>query len=228
VQINTKFNAVLQENPASGVYSATAFDAGTLHDLSGHGRDATVTAGIVSLRTASGHGTSANVVALAGSLRAKMLWPVGSIPATFTVCSVTRYDDLGGSRGRILTCGESPDQPLDWIHGHNYGNRGIVYYGGVDGYQTGWTNVGTDTDWLVMCGTNDVSVAAPGNVILDQVGSPSEPTLSPAWHVRSHVVCLSHLVDGGEMQSAANVREAAGNEHRSVRCFWSQGHADMI
>jgi hypothetical protein len=167
-----QINAVLREHPASGVYSAAAFDAGTLHDLSGHGRDATVTAGIVSVRTASGHGTSNEVVALAGNTSAKVLWPVGSIPATFTVCSVTRYDDLGGSRGRILSCEWSPDQPLNWLHGHDSAMRGVVHYEGV---QAGWTNVGTDTDWLVMCGTNNASVAAPGNVILDQVGSPSEP-----------------------------------------------------
>ena len=188
-----QINAVLREHPASGVYSAAAFDAGTLHDLSGHGRDATVTAGIVSVRTASGHGTSNEVVALAGNTSAKVLWPVGSIPVIFTVCSVTRYDDLGETFGRILNCHNSPDQPLNWVHGQAYGMRGVAYYGDQL-WNTAYSHV-AEMDWLVMCGTNDASVAVPGNIVLDQVGSPSEPRRYPPQRGAGYVgtvCCLAH------------------------------------
>ncbi|KAJ1495211.1 hypothetical protein T484DRAFT_1763176, partial [Baffinella frigidus] len=173
------------EHPASAIYSAAAFDAGTLQDLSGHGRDATVTAGTVSRRTASGHGTSADVVALAGDTSAKVLWPVGSIPATFTVCSVTRYDDLGGSR-----------------------------------FKTNQVNVGTATDWLVMCGTSDAGVPAPGNIVLDQdeIGianggaGPCQLAINydqPSdWLVHSLLIWDSGLSTATMKQVTAALREA--------------------
>ncbi|KAJ1465893.1 hypothetical protein T484DRAFT_1922497, partial [Baffinella frigidus] len=215
--VNVQMNAVLQEHPASAIYSAAAFDAGTLQDLSGHGRDATVTAGTVSRRTASGHGTSADVVALAGDTSAKVLWPVGSIPATFTVCSVTRYDDLGGSRLRILNCQSSPSQPLNWLHGHYGGMRGLAYY---PGFKTNQVNVGTATDWLVMCGTSDAGVPAPGNIVLDQdeIGianggaGPCQLAINydqPSdWLVHSLLIWDSGLSTATMKQVTAALREA--------------------
>ena len=146
-QFNADLDALLATFPAYGAYSAAEFDDNTLIDLSGNGRDATVTAGSVSVRTASANGASNGATVLAGGTSAKVLWPVGIIPATFTICSVTRYDDTGPSNfKRIL-------QAHNFMHGQHEGYRGIAYYG--DGWKTPWQkSTGTLTDWLVMCGTN--------------------------------------------------------------------------
>jgi len=153
---NADLDALLVTHPAYGAYSAAAFDGTTLTDVSGNGRDATVTAGSVSVRTVSANGASNGATVLAGDTSAKVLWPVGIIPATFTVCSVTRCDDAGSSCKRILTGGGSPSGSKDWMHGQHDTRRGIAHYGWTnDGWQTTWgESKGTVTDWLVMCGTN--------------------------------------------------------------------------
>ena len=170
--------AVLASHPAHGLYSAAAFADSTLLDLSGNRRHAERTAGAVSIRTESGSGASNVVTGLAGTTTSKMLWPAGSIPSLFTVCSVTRYDQWSSTNparyGRILNGANSPNGAANWLHGHYAypsdlasAKRGPVFYGD---WNTRVETTGPQvTDWLVLCGTNDVSVFDPGNIINDQV-----------------------------------------------------------
>ena len=124
---------------------------------------------------ASGNGTANAVTFISGTTATKLLWPENSIPSTFTVCSVTRY--TGGQRGRILTCMGSPDQPVNWLHGHAHGNyRGVAFYSWAEWVTPHTQSVGVLDDWLVMCGTNALATA-PGNIILDQsmIGAGNGP-----------------------------------------------------
>ena len=181
-----QINALLHEHPASGIYSATSFDATTetLQDLSGNGLHARVTEGTASVRAESGHGALTIVKALAGDISSRVLWPPESIPVTFTVCSVTRYDFVDSDSGRILNCKGSPAETstgspssVNWLHGHWSGRRGVAYYG--DHFTTPTDGLDYPTEWLVMCGTNDESDAPQKRIVIDQVGSTSEPALSP-------------------------------------------------
>ena len=81
-----------------------------------------------------------------------MVFGPGTIPSTFTICTVSRYN--GPSRGRILAADGN------WLHGHWNGQVGVSYY---EGWMTSpWTPIAVQqTDWLVMCGQN-----APPSVFL--------------------------------------------------------------
>ena len=112
--------------------------------------------------TASGDGAANAVTFITGTTATEMRWPANSIPATFTVCSVTRY--TGGARGRILSC--DLFMGVNWFHGHYFpSKRGQAYYKGWRTANAG--SIGVLDDWLVMCGTN-AGATVPGNIILDQ------------------------------------------------------------
>lgn len=90
---NADLDALLVTYPAYGAYSAAAvFYGTTLTDLSGNGRDARVTAGVVSRQTRSGNGASSVVQGLAGGTSTKIEWPAQSIPPTFTVTLTSNPD----------------------------------------------------------------------------------------------------------------------------------------
>ena len=119
--------------------------------------------GVIELRNATGYGASIAVQYLEGDTSSKVVWPIGSIPSAFTICSVTRYV-RGGIMGRILA-GKS----INWLHGHHgigRPKRGVAYYGD---YKTSFISVGVLTDWLVMCGKNGGPI--PNNILVDGVGS---------------------------------------------------------
>jgi hypothetical protein len=59
---------------------------------------------------------------------------------------------------------------VDWLHGHHDDKRGVAYYDILNdspGWVTPEATRGTETDWLIMCGTN--GGAHPGNVVEDKV-----------------------------------------------------------
>ena len=124
----------------------------------------------MSTAAASGNGAANAVTFISGTQATKLLWPDDSIPASFTVCSATRY--AGAERGGILSCTGSPTQALTWVHGHDVSGdsdskRGIAYY--HTKYTTSALTTGVKDDWLVMCGTNaGAPQTVPGNMILDQ------------------------------------------------------------
>ena len=108
--------------------------------------------------TASGDGAENAVAHITGTTATKLLWPANSIPSTFTLCSVTRYN--GATRSRILQC-----NGVNWFHGHWAEKRGQAYYSASK--TDGGVSHGVQDDWLVMCGTN-AGATNPGNIILDQ------------------------------------------------------------
>lgn len=79
-----------------------------------------------------------------GNTNSRITFGPGSIPPTFTICSVSRYN--GPSRGRIIN-GDS-----NWLHGHWAGYVGVAYY---EGWKTPVpSNPTPQFDWLVFCGQN--------------------------------------------------------------------------
>jgi hypothetical protein len=137
----------------------------SLYDFTGNGRNATISGTAIVNATASGNGASASVPYFTGTTGSKILWPSGSIPSTFTICSITRYN--GTTRQRVIdsTSGEV-------LHGHWFDKSGIAYYGGFKTSQSQSTVVGRD-DWVVMCGTNSTSVAIQNNILINGVASGS-------------------------------------------------------
>ena len=135
-------------------------------DMSGNGRHGTLVAGTAQQGTVAGHGASVNVPFVGGTQATQIQWPEGSIPSTFTVCSVTRYTSTDGNlQHKILQAVSG-----GWCHGHwgngatGVGHPGAVEYGPAGNLQDDpvddYTNFGmtSRTDWVVMCGRNtDVS-----------------------------------------------------------------------
>jgi len=105
---------------------------------------------VVDVGLVTGNGAAAPVAFVGGGTTAKMQWGVGSIPATFTICSITRYS--GAIKQRILNCRGNPlGVSLNWLHGHWTQRAGATYYNGVGNIDYMIT---PDTDWVVACGRN--------------------------------------------------------------------------
>jgi hypothetical protein len=153
---------LLVMRPPKSINIFSDFDGTTVTDRMGNGIDVTLTGGEASLVTASYNGANNVITALAGTPDTKLLWPIDSIPASMTICSVSRYIKAGG---RILSTHSSPgvDSRND-IFGHHAGNRGVMLY--WNNWITVHENVGIRTDWLVMCSSNGGSPLT--NILIDQ------------------------------------------------------------
>jgi hypothetical protein len=152
-----------------------------LNDVSGNNRNMPLLGDRSQIVQATTPGVLQNGVSLAftyikGSPLTSLYFPAESIPAQFTICSVTRYGGTA-NQNRILTNAGAGD----WLHGHVDHKRGVAYYGSRDktnlttgvvtplAYNTAIQSVGTDTDWMVMCSKNGGST--PKNVLIDGVES---------------------------------------------------------
>ncbi|KAJ1466992.1 hypothetical protein T484DRAFT_1860092 [Baffinella frigidus] len=144
---SSALDAIFASYPVYGMYSARVFSGNTLSDLSGNGRHAYSTS-TISLRTKSGNGASNVVTGLAGSTSATMVWPVGSIPSTFTVCSVTRYDDTGSARERILACSSSSGAGSSESSIRDQSEIGVLS-GGTGNCQLNINNNGEKSHWVL-------------------------------------------------------------------------------
>ena len=151
--------AIYKNKQPWGIYDADKWISGAnvLPEVRGFFRDA-ISGGTITKGSASGNGATSSVAYIAGSTDSTLTWPSGSIPANFTICSVTRY--TGGTSRRILN-GTS-----NWLHGHWNGLRGVCHY---DGWKTNPVGVGTLNNWLVCCGKN--SGSTPNNILIDSVAS---------------------------------------------------------
>jgi hypothetical protein len=165
-------------------YRATAWGTDkTLIDQSGNGRNSltgsdTVTQGTT---TTTVNGASPQLTYIKGGVGTKVFFPTASIYSQFTICSVTRY-----AAPAVLNAPTNYKRIVgavghDWLHGHVEQKRGIAYYGSRAvtnpqtlvvtplTFNTLVQNVGTQTDWLVMCSKNGGST--PFNVLVDGVPS---------------------------------------------------------
>jgi hypothetical protein len=124
--------------------------AAVWNDVSGNKRNGIGTgSGFSTICETDINGAAGTVCSLKGTPASALNFGPGSVPPTFTICSITRY--TGAARGRILS-GDG-----NWLHGHWSGNIGVAYY---EGWKTGGATAIAiqPTDWLLFCGQN----AAPG------------------------------------------------------------------
>lgn len=164
--IATPSNTSIITNLISGVTPYAIYDASdwnsttkVLPEARGlTAKNMITTVGTITSGKASGNGAAASVSYISGTTTSKLTWPASSVPANFTICSITRY--AGSTNQRILT-GTSGN----WLHGHWGGLRGVAYY---EGWKTQVaSSVGTLANWLVMCGNNGSSNGS--NILVDSV-----------------------------------------------------------
>lgn len=160
VSTSTAFQTLLNAKPPWGQYSAASWNSTTnkLTDLTGQGRDATTT-GVLS-GCATGNGATASIAYVSGTTTSTITWPTGSIPATFTICTISRY--VATNQQRIFTSVNN-----NWMHGHRSGAKGIAHYvTATNGWKTVEAGIGgVLTNWLNFCGTNNTSIASPNNIL---------------------------------------------------------------
>jgi hypothetical protein len=134
------------QNGIHSFYAASNYANGILPDTSGNGRDATLVTGTVTKSRSKLGYSGADLDRISGTTSSQMEWPSNSIPGTFTICSMTRYE--GSVRERILTA-----KSVNWLHGHWQHSVGVAFY---QGWTTGSVrSLGySQLAWAVMCGRN--------------------------------------------------------------------------
>ena len=111
--------------------------------------------------TVTGHGAHIAVPYVGGDDRTLLQWGAGSIPSSFTICSVTRYS--GENRARILAC---PETELGFVfyHGHSHTMAGVNCYG-CDFWNNEMLSIPVNTNWVAMCGSNVQNATRPGIIV---------------------------------------------------------------
>ena len=140
-----------------GIYCAESYSNNILYELRNNGRNATTNN--VSFGYNSGNG-ALSIPYIYGTTGSTIVWPSGSVPSTFTLCTITRY--TGGANGRIINSTDNV-----FLHGHWNNNRGVIYN---DGWRTNNTpSIGIITNWLVTCYKNIGDI--PNNILIDGIPS---------------------------------------------------------
>ncbi len=145
--------SILVTSPAYLMTSAEAWDAANTRftDLSGNGRHGVLTAGAVTIGSDTGNGAGLSIPRVQGTDQTSIYWGAGSIPSTFTVCSITRYS--GAFKQRILQCNN-----MNWLHGHFGGKAGATHYNGQGATES--YSISPNTNWVVVCGRNIAGTVA--------------------------------------------------------------------
>jgi len=112
--------------PVPGVfarYTADSFVGTTWQDISGNGRNASVSRGTVTKTSTTGNGAAKTFSTLQGSVNDGILFPADVLPATYTLFHVTRY--TGGTKGRIFT-----GLSNNWLSGFWKDNTAAAFHEG--------------------------------------------------------------------------------------------------
>jgi hypothetical protein len=153
-----RFQALVAEKAPWGLYDAAHWSAAeaTLSEASQNGKTV-ISEGTIKHGSGVGHGAKGNVSFILGGTTSKLFWPDGSIPWTFTICSITRY--TGGSNQRVLQASQG-----NWFHGHWNHEVGVACY---DSGETAASKEVDSTNWVVMCGSTGLPI--PKNILYDGV-----------------------------------------------------------
>lgn len=160
------YRQLLISNPPWGRYLAKDWDPITqkLYEASRNGRDAITTN--VQSKVCIGNGIVApNLVCLYGSITSTIIWPLGSLPPQFTICTLARYTATGAKR-RIFQ-----GKTVNWLHGfYNAGNRRSNFYNNMFTFDEASYSI---SDWCIDCATNNIGT--PNYTILNNVRKPTFP-----------------------------------------------------
>lgn len=145
-----------------GAYFAEDWSGTILRDSSGNGRHATTTGTIYSSNL-NGNGAFAPISYISGGTTSTITWPSGSIPTTFTLLTLTRYNTTNAAnQQRIIDASGA-----NWFQGHiDVGGKqvGGAYYNVWISTNLSDTSVVTNvTDWVCTIGKN--SGSTPNNLI---------------------------------------------------------------
>ena len=135
-----KYYDFFTKNKPWAMYFAEDYDStnNILYDCSGNNRHA-FTSGNIIMNKSTTNGTPTYIQ---GDTNCKIDFPNGSIPATFTIASITKFTDTTNNK-RILQ-----GKNIDWYHGHN--NEAYQFnYGDISGNKSS-----AKTDWITGIGKN--------------------------------------------------------------------------
>lgn len=130
-------------------FAPTSFDGQKWTDLAGN-KHGEVTRGKVTLGFSGPEDLSnKEIMYLKGTTADGIRFPSGTIPSSFTICSMTKYE--GGTRRRIL---DAADVGSNWLHGHWGGYVGVAHYNGWKTETNVDASVHGQDDWVVLCANN--------------------------------------------------------------------------
>ena len=147
------FRTLLRDFPPWGMYVPSGYDpnTNTLREARNNGRDASTKN--VSIGAASGNGALVSLPYLHGLKTSSITWPMGSLPINFTMCSLTRYNDIAVNSNRIIN-----GQVANFVHANNSGGRRINFYNATYGHD----EIGTFPNiWYNCCGMNNRGATSP-------------------------------------------------------------------
>ena len=154
------FSAGVSGSGPGGIWRAEHYNSDTSTLVEARrisGREVVASGDDISIGRDPGAGATANVSWIGGGSSSRLSWNAVPSSSLFTICAITRY--TGELRGRVL----ASDSSDNWLFGHFEGKRGVAYF---NEWMTSESQ-GTVTNWLVMCGQNGASTAAPNNILAD-------------------------------------------------------------
>jgi hypothetical protein len=174
-----------------GAYIGNYYSGTTWYDYTGNGNHATMTSGVTT-NTAITNGSFSSVSYVSGNTTDKITWPIGSIPSTYTICSISSYKSGSANNGRILV--GSVNSGVNWLHGHHGTHEGVAYYGAWN-TQSAITAISPNTNWVVMCGKNVGST--PNNILAN-----SQPIGTVSGGTGGITLCVNDGLDENGNNSA--------------------------
>jgi hypothetical protein len=161
----TAFENLIASKTPWGLYKPSFYSSttGLLKDLIGNGRDAAC--GAVSLISSpAGNGNTVPIPVLSGTALSTIIWPPGSIPSQYTMCSLMRYTNQA-SMGRLLAAYGGENENF----GAYRGNQATIYDGNIEGCNR--TLPFGSLNWLNMVSIRGSSIPAPGHVLVNRLPS---------------------------------------------------------
>ena len=159
ISTNTSFNTLISSKPPLFIFSPS--EASTLTNNNTQMKDVRsgytsyATMSNVTVISASGGGATGTITYLSGTTSSSILFPTGSIPNNFTICSITRYKST--NQKIILQNDTSYSNGSDkwFLFGHYAGQAiGAVFVYGT--WKTPIVNLSaaapTKTNWVTLCG----------------------------------------------------------------------------
>jgi hypothetical protein len=145
-------------------YDTASFSGSTWSDKTANARNATVTAGSVSVVSSAGvNGASMTFNTLQGTTGTRILWPASVLPTTYTLFHVTRYN---GTTARIVTSATA----TNWLSGHWGGYSGVAYH---SNWLTQSSSSVHGSNWVA---STDQNALYRSNGVSRTTGSPGTPS----------------------------------------------------
>jgi hypothetical protein len=179
---NISFNNLITSKPPLYIFSPSVASTLTNNNTqmkdvrSGNNNYATMSG--VTVNTASGNGATAAITYLSGTDTSTIIFPNGSKPTNYTICSVAKYSStVGAIKERIF----QDQEGLGWVYSHWKGNAGVFYNGTqfwvTPGDGASASNISNVNDWVVMCSRTNAT-ATVNNILVNSVAKGSNVAIN--------------------------------------------------